>query len=352
MSWAPRLIATYLRGRWWRTVEDLLEASYDADELVFDDLELDQDMRELRRAVSQDHLLAFCENILDREEPMPDNDPVLEPFQELPEAGRGFLTLLALNIAIVHLGPPGWAIVTAHLKAGARPRFRQPEVFGALLARATPEAIARHWIANNSPEAWREAALARCQARLSIPQGRALIHLPADPKSAEHALRDLFAKEGLKTCRPDDPERARGVHAYRRSGLCHSLVVPRGQEQESQRWAQQLSRSGALGEAIWVHHAAEAPAIARFRNQRDGQLQAELNRRLREVGAALDDRAVIGACLELGARIYDQDAPRSPKKRIQGPEGDELEGRLHCYRPLAEGERSGREAKGHGKRRR
>jgi hypothetical protein len=99
-----RLVARYLASRWSETLADLVSRSLEQDELAFEDLDIDLDLRELRRVARDPDLLSFCQICIsdygDRV-----SAKLLADLIPAERAGP-LLAILAINVAAFGLGKP------------------------------------------------------------------------------------------------------------------------------------------------------------------------------------------------------------------------------------------------------
>ena len=174
------LVLRYLKHRWRRDVEDLLQASAETGRLQADDIDLDVDMQELGHAVSAAALAELAAWLLGLRAPLPAEHPALRalaPELDPPRAAL-FLQLVALNLAFRLRSDALLSALCAWTAEGPQPRLA-PAALGALLIRArSARAAAALLQAAPLDPAARAEALAAATPPPSPPAG-ARLHVEA-----------------------------------------------------------------------------------------------------------------------------------------------------------------------------
>lgn len=249
---APFLL-TFFKRRWLRDTSDLVNETLERgdDTLAFDDVDLDNDLLELRRVGGVEALRGIAHEVLTATGPLPAGPAleVLAPEFEGP-AVEVFLRLLAINVAFRVRSDELLADLMNHVAGGAAPRL-QPAALGGLLARARPLRQARALLEAGplSGEALAEAQAAVALAPLDLVGAR--IHVEAKPEALEVGLeRVLRPLERIGwTMAVGDPSRRRFLVHKQRGGWF--TVLEEGDTPPAEL-ARQLARQSGVLRAAWV----------------------------------------------------------------------------------------------------
>lgn len=292
---AHALIVRFFRRRWWRDVVDLL--ADDAEVSHFDDLDLDLDLAELRRAVSREALAGFVRMVLL-------GDPserrrAIEACEAPESEAQRFLELIALNIA-AFADAEGLRETLCEAVA-AEPGRLEPATLGALLARNGPIAEGQALLTKHLDGAARDVAVAACVADRHSPDAT-LLHISADARTAEKMFRRHVEGDGLVGCRrTDDRALIRGF-TLRRVGRFSTLALE-GDGSLLERLVKGLSAKRADLEFLLVRPTGPE-SVLRFKSGKRSVVES----------GALDgeeSEAIIGRLLRAGARVYDRAAPQA-----------------------------------------
>lgn len=293
-----------LRRRWWDEVSDLLEQS-SGDALAFDELELDDDILELDKAVGSSKLARLALRSLGDAGPEPEGDPGLRALEALPERGRAFLRLVGANLAFA-LRTDELLSALARAPSGPAPRLA-PEVVGGLLARARSARWAREALATLEAPL-RERALGGVR-----PSSRAgdyrVLHARTTPEVLGEAIGRVVSRDGLV---PVDW----GVRKSREEDSAKERWLV---SRPHNSWATAIARGGvgrdlalalsakvpSLGRVAWAERSGETARFAVFEGGR--LLDDDERLRARIPDLELDD--VAGALRTLGIVAHDPASP-------------------------------------------
>ena len=299
---APFLL-TFFKRRWLRDTTDLVNETLERGDgaLVFDDVDLDNDLIELRRVGGLEALRGVAHEVLTATGPLP-SGPALEalaPEIEGP-AVEVFLRLLAVNVAFRVRSDDLLADLMTHVAGGAAPRL-QPAALGGLLARARPLRQARALIEAGplSDEAKAAALGALSLEPLDLLGAR--IHLEAKPEALEAALERIGW-----TMAVGDPSRRRFLIHKQRGGWFTLLEEGDAPPVEL---ARELARQSGVLRAAWVRFG-ETDADADLFLFEGTRVVLDRERLSAEVGEAPSVDDVAGALRAVGVLDLDPAHPR------------------------------------------
>jgi hypothetical protein len=254
----PQLVLRYLKHRWMRDIGDLLAES--AESLRFDDLDLDNDVVELKAAAGLQAMLGVARAILTRDELIPADAPVLAALQpELSGAQADtFLQLVATNLAFRLRTDELLSLLAAHCARGLGPRLPAAQL-GGLLARARPLASARALL-EASPLTGRalEEALAACKLDDAPDLLGTRLHVETDHPNLELALERCLQPLRLVAWTDPTPDTRRLLALRRRGG--YTTVLEEGAQAPPPELARELARDTAIGRVVWFSLEADQPA--------------------------------------------------------------------------------------------
>lgn len=285
---------------------DLLEASR-GDALALDDVDFDNDARELIRTAGQARLIDLATAVLrsDRGDAPPAAADSLAPEVEAALA-LPFLRLFAVNVAFRFRTDALLADLLAFAAAAPPPR-PDPAQVAALIARARPEAEARALVEASPLEgAARQAALEAARPPTLPRLGGARLHVEAEREALEKAL--------AKALRPAKPIPwplaatsldARKFIALRARGGWITLLAEG--ERPDPDLARALAREAGIGRAAWACLDAAAPDLRVFDGTQTVVDAASLADR---VGRTPTGDDVAGALRALGVLDLDPEHPR------------------------------------------
>lgn len=303
---------------------DLLDASVAGERLALDDVDMDNDLRELVRVAGREALVGLAREVLRAREPLPDCRAVQGLGPELDaEYAALFLRLVAVNLAF-RLRTDGLLADLLAFAAEAPAPRPDPAAIGALLARARSVAAARALIeASPLSDSEREAAL---QAAVvgPVPVEGARLHLAgthdAVARALERALRPATAV----------PWSLVGGGA----GLRRFLALrPRGDfvtvleegDRPPAELADHLARAGGLSRVVW---ASFSPAGDDLRVLEGNALALDRALLAARLGREPERDDVTGALRALGVLDLDPDHPRGiPKLTFAGASTADLKKR-------------------------
>lgn len=184
------LLVTFFKRRWVNDVLDLIEETFEREDgiLSFDDVDMDNDFRELKRVTGPEALSELASGILRAEDELPAGMALEALAPELEgDVGLVFLKLLAVNLAF-RLRTPELLADLAHSAAlGPAPRI-SPTDLGGLLGRCQLASDAKALIEGAGFE---DEAKAEALAALALPELDLLgtrIHVKTDLETLEKAL--------------------------------------------------------------------------------------------------------------------------------------------------------------------
>jgi len=300
-----------LARRWEKEVSDLVSASL-GERLAFDDLDLDDDLDEITRAVGQEKLARLARRGLAAGAPEREDDPAIRALGGDTGTARAFLRLMAANLAFVLRTDELLQLLARSAKEGAPPRISPADV-GALLSRARSARWARNFLSGlfSLSEKEREEALA--SVKPSARKGDfSVLHARTSPEEVGAALSRLLKRDrklvsapwGTRKTRDQDSVDERYVVTERRGGWS-TLVAPGGVSREL---ATTLSQAPFLGRVAWAASEGGAHHFSVLESGRtiddDARLAASLG--------ALEPDDVSGALRALGIVAHDELAPGEP----------------------------------------
>lgn len=163
------LLVTFFKRRWVNDVADLIEETFAREDgcLSFDDVDMDNDFRELKRVVGPEALGELASGVLRAEGELPAGMALEALAPELEgDVGRVFLQLLAVNLAFRLRTPELLADLAAYSAQGPAPHLA-PADLGGLLGRAQLSVDARRLIEEAGFE---DEAQAEALAALAVPE--------------------------------------------------------------------------------------------------------------------------------------------------------------------------------------
>lgn len=306
---APFLL-TFFKRRWLRDTADLVSETLERgdDTLAFDDVDLDNDLLELRRVGGVEALSGIAHEVLTATGPLPDGPALaaLAPEVEGP-AVEVFLRLLAVNVAFRLRSDELLADLMNHVAAGAAPRL-QPAALGGLLARARSLRQARALLEGGplSDEAKQAALAAVTLEPLDLAGAR--IHLEAKPEALEAALEKVLRpleRVGW-TMAVGDPSRRRFLVHKQRGGWFTLLEEGDAPPMEL---ARELARQSGVHRAAWVRFG-EGDADAELLLLEGTRVVLDRDRLCAEVGGEPSVDDVAGALRAVGVLDLDPAHPR------------------------------------------
>lgn len=184
------LLVTFFKRRWLSDVVDLIEETFAREDgyLSFDDVDMDNDLRELKRVVGPEALGELARGVLRAEDELPAGLALDALAPELEgDAGRVFLQLLAVNLAFRLRTPELLEDLAAYSAQGPAPHLA-PADLGGLLGRCQLAVDARRLIeaAGFEAEAQEEALSALAVPELDLLGTR--IHVQTDLETLEKAI--------------------------------------------------------------------------------------------------------------------------------------------------------------------
>lgn len=306
------LITRFLQLRWADTVSDLVEKSVQSSKLMFDDLDLAMDLKEISRAVNRGDFQTWAQSILNREcdikEFFLDNEPL-----ESDAHSFAFLELMAINVVMLMWGieAADW-VVNATLTQSAMP-LENFDDFVTFVRRCSPPQLAKKWADQHFAEIsqgldWQQPSFSR--------PDHYVLHADVDIKTLERSLRKVVESSGHCGCRTDD-ERA----------LLWSIVLPRvgrsvqamlrGDEELVKEVARALSEKNVLADLTLVDGRGPRLEIIRFKNGRKVSDTKPYRVRWQvlctkyDVDFELTDDDMLGLLVSEGFRVYDPGYPKS-----------------------------------------
>ena len=318
---APFLL-TFFKRRWLRDTADLVNETLErGDEtLAFDDVDLDNDLLELRRVGGVEALRGIAHEVLCATGPLPAG-PALEalaPELEGP-AVEVFLRLLAINVAFRVRSDELLADLMTHVAGGAAPRL-QPAALGSLLARARPLREARALLEQGPLSGEAQAAALAAVTLEPLDLSGARIHVEAKPEALEVALeRVLRPLERIGwTMAVGDPGRRRFLVHKQRGGWFTLLEEGDAPPVEL---ARELARQSGVLRAAWVRFG-EDDADADLLLVEGTRVVLDRAKLCAEVGGEPSADDVAGALRARGVLDLDPAHPRrSPPFRWAGAAG-------------------------------
>ncbi len=295
-----------MKNRWLRDVADQLEGSQSG-VLAFEDLDLDNDMVELRRVTGTDLLGELSRAIL-RGAPLPERGTACLAPELEGEAAATFLRLVGLNLAF-RLRTDDALEALLEFTARASSPALDPTVAGALLARARSERAARALVEASPLEGGPlEAALEAVRPpELNLRGAR--LHLLADHEAVEKALvRALKPLAPLPWTQAPTRELARRFLALRRRGGW-TTVLEEG-DQPPAALAPDLARAAGVTRVVWASFGDGPPALALHEGSRAVLDTAALTER---IGSVPTEEDVAGELRALGILDLDPQHPRGLK---------------------------------------
>lgn len=282
------LALVFLKRRWEREIEDLIEGSQ-GEALAFDDLALDFDLEELGNAVSTERLKKLAKKGLER--------------------GDAFVRLMAANLAFVYRTDELLEALVASVANGPAPRLQARDL-GGLLARARSARRARELV-QPLPEPLRAPALEAIEPMI-VPGDWSALHVRSTTEELGEATTRVLAKRELVSVpwiRSGDG--ARYVATRRRGGWV-TLLAEKGVDREL---ASELSM--ILGPVAWAEKKGDDAVCVRFERKRAVEEATgldEVGGALRALGITAHDTKAPGKVVTLGWTDYVPPGETSPAR--------------------------------------
>lgn len=302
----PQLVLRYLKHRWLRDVRDLLEQTDET--LRFDDLDLDNDVVELKGAAGVEAMQGVARAILTRAEPLAADHAALASLSpELADAeAETFLQLVATNLAFRLRTDELLGLLAQHTAQGLGPRLA-PTQLGSLLGRARSARAAQALLeASPLDESARLTALEAC--RLADPPALlgTRIHAEVDHPNLELALERCLHPLRLIAWTDPMPGTRRLLALRRRGGFTTLLEEADGAPPPE--LAKALAQDPTIGRVAWYQELeGQPPRLLILDGTRTVLDEAKLAERL---GRELEPDDVAGELRALGVLDLDPEHPR------------------------------------------
>jgi len=256
------LLVTFFKRRWVNDVADLIEETFTREDgyLSFDDVDMDNDFRELKRVVGPAALGEFASGVLRAEGELPAGMALEALAPELEgDVGRVFLQLLSVNLAFRLRTPELLADLAASAAKGSAPHL-SPSDLGGLLARCQLSCDARRLIEEAGFEDEDQAA---ALAALELPELDLLgtrIHVLTDLETLEKGIdRAMRPRDRAGwTVGVGQPSRRRLLAHKQRGGWFTLLEEGDAPPLEL---AQELAKVGGVTRVAWVKVGLEADEL-------------------------------------------------------------------------------------------
>jgi hypothetical protein len=247
------LLVTFFKRRWVNDVADLIEETFGREDgyLSFDDVDMDNDFRELKRVVGPEALSELARGVLRAEGELPSGMALEALAPELEgDVGLVFLQLLAVNLAFRLRTPELLADLAAYSAQGPAPHLA-PADLGGLLGRCQLKVDAQRLIEEAGFE---EAAQAEALAALEVPELDLLgtrIHVQTDLETLEKAIdRALRPRDRAGWTQGVGQPSRRRLLAHKQRGGWFTLLEEG--DAPPLELASSLAKTGGVTRVAWV----------------------------------------------------------------------------------------------------
>jgi len=300
-DWEPdfEVALRFLWRRWDRDLSDLLEETV-GPALVFDDLDLDNDLNELETAVSRERLRRFALRGLLHEESS--DDPALAALECEPALARTFVRLMAANLAFALRTDDLLVALVENARNGPAPRL-DPSDVGRLLSRARSARRARELV-QALPEEARTSALEAIEPMM-VAHDFSLLHARTTTDELGSILERALAKRSLVSVPWIKARSGERYVVTRRRGGWVTLLSANGVAREL---ARELSL--ILSPVVWAEKKGEAASFVLFERGRgldETSDPDEVGGSLRALGIVAHDTKAPGKVCSL---VYEEYVPR------------------------------------------